>query len=92
MSTLKGCKITKPAPRILEDLTRVDEETSSRFYWLYRGLINGTDFDKLPEDCDVMALRASYVSVSSMGWHVDEQKDATLMEAIRSAVEAAIRG
>jgi 5'-nucleotidase len=89
---LKGCKVTKPAPRILEDLVRVDEETGSRFYWLYRGLVEGADFDRLPRDSDVLALRESYVSVSSMGWHVDEARDAALMEGIRGAVESAIRG
>lgn len=87
---LKGCKITKPAPRILEDMIRTTEESGSKMYWLYRELVDGVDFDQLDDDTDVAALRESFVSASSMGWHVDETKDAALMEGIRKAIDAAI--
>ncbi len=87
---LKGARVTFPAPRILEDRIRQDESGSDQFYWMYRELVDGVDFDTLPEDCDVAALRAGFVSVNSMAWPIDPQRDAPLIEKIAANIEAAV--
>ena len=87
---LKGVRITVPAPRILEDRTRVDEYGADRFYWIHRELADGVDFDRLPADCDVVALRQGYVSISSMAWPTDPKRDAPLMHSIINAIESGL--
>jgi 5'-nucleotidase len=87
---LKGARLTYPAPRIFEDKTRPDVSGSDHFYWIYRGLVGGVDFDALPDDCDVAALRAGFVSVSSMAWPSDDQRDAPLLGKITTAIESTI--
>ncbi|MDA0232169.1 MAG: 5'/3'-nucleotidase SurE [Chloroflexi bacterium] len=88
---LKGARITYPAPRILEDKTRPDVSGEDRFYWIYRELVEGVDFASLPEDCDVAALRAGFVSLNSMAWPADEKRDAPLLGRIAAAIDSAIR-
>ncbi|MDA0676570.1 MAG: 5'/3'-nucleotidase SurE, partial [Chloroflexi bacterium] len=78
---LKGGRITVPAPRILEDKTRADQDGADRFYWIHRELADGVDFDSLPSDCDVVALRQGFVSISSMAWPTNPERDAPLMNA-----------
>lgn len=87
---LKGARITYPAPRILEDRTRQDKVGSDEFYWIYRDTVDGVDFDGLPDDTDVAALRAGYVSVNSMAWPIDSERDAPLVEAIAASIESVI--
>ncbi len=87
---LKGARITFPAPRILEDRVKSDVIGADRFYWIYRELVDGVDFDSLPDDCDVAALRAGFVSVNSMAWPIDRQRDAPLLEKITARIEAVV--
>lgn len=87
---LKGARITFPAPRILEDRTRPDVSGEDHFYWIYRELVEGVDFNALDEDCDVAALRAGYVSVNSMAWPTDDLRDAPLLGKIATAIESVI--
>ena len=87
---LKGARATFPAPRILEDRLRADSEGSDSFFWIYRDLVDGVDFNALPENCDVAALRAGYVSVNSMAWPIDAQRDAPLVNKIIERVDSAI--
>jgi 5'-nucleotidase len=88
---LKGARITVPAPRILEDKTRSDQDGADKFYWIHRELADGVDFDSLPSDCDVVALRQGFVSISSMAWPTDPERDAPLMNAIIKAIEAVLQ-
>lgn len=87
---LKGARVTFPAPRILEDQTRKDQVGEDRFFWIERGLVEGVKFDSLPDDCDVAALRAGYVSVNSMAWPIDANRDAPLLEKMVASIESAI--
>ncbi len=87
---LKGARVTYPAPRILEDQIRQDQHGEDRFFLIYRELVDGVDFDTLPENCDVAALRAGYVSVNSMAWPIDSERDAPLVEAMVANIEAAV--
>lgn len=87
---LKGARLTFPAPRILEDKTRQDVIGADNFYWIYRELVEGVDFSALPDNCDVAALRAGYVSVSSMAWPTDEQRDAPLLDRVITAIESVL--
>lgn len=87
---LKGAQVTFPAPRILEDRTRADQSGQDQFYWIFRGLVDGVEFSSLPKDCDVVALRAGYVSVNSMAWPIDSERDAPLIEAIAANIESAV--
>ena len=87
---LKGCRITKPAPRIYEDHTRPGEEAGHSFYWLYRELAPDADLDALPDDTDVGALRQGFVSISSLGWQTDGAGEDNLLRRIKQAVEDAI--
>lgn len=88
---LKGAKATFPAPRILEDRVRSDVSGEDNFYWIYRELVDGADLDKLPEDCDVSALRAGFVSVNSMAWPVDAERDKPLVDSLIANIESVIR-
>lgn len=87
---IKGARATFPAPRILEDKLRAGVEGSDEFFWIYRDLVDGVDFDKLPGNCDVAALRAGYVSVNSMAWPIDEKRDAPLVEKVVAEIETAV--
>ncbi len=87
---LKGARATYPAPRILEDHIRQQMDGDDRFYLIYRELVDGVDFDSLPDDCDVAALRAGYVSVNSMAWPVNADRDSALVDSIVASVKAAI--
>ncbi len=87
---LKGAMATFPAPRILEDKTRSDATGEDRYYWIHRELVAGIDFDDLPPNCDVAALRKSFVSVNSMAWPIDDKRDAPLVNEIVSGIEAVI--
>lgn len=87
---LKGARVTYPAPRILEDQIRQDRHGEDQFYLIYRELVDGVDFDSLPENCDVAALRAGFVSVNSMAWPIDSERDAPLVDSIAKNIESAI--
>jgi 5'-nucleotidase len=87
---LRGCRVTVPAPRVLQDNTKRDEEAALPFYWIYRGLIEGTDMSALPEDSDMWALQRGFVSVGSLAWSRNEEHDGKLMERIAEAVRRAI--
>jgi 5'-nucleotidase len=87
---LKGARITVPAPRILEDKTSIDQRGEDQYYWIRRELADGVDFDALPTNCDVAALRQGYVSISSMAWPTDPERDAPLLNAVVKAIEAVL--
>ena len=89
---IKGCRVTQPAPRVQEDFTKRDEEAGIPFYWLYRGLVEGTDLNRLPEDTDLGALYRGYASVTSLTWGRDEESDGRLMARIAQAVEKVVCG
>lgn len=87
---LKGARNTYPAPRILEDRIRADKVGEDKFYWMYRELVDGVEFDSLPEDTDVSTLRAGYVSVNSMAWPIDPERDAPFVERIVANIDSVI--
>ena len=87
---LKGCRVTAPAPRVLEDRARKDEEAGQAFYWLYRGLIEGADLEALPEECDVAALRHGFVSIGSLAWARKEEHDRDMLKMLAQRAEDAI--
>jgi 5'-nucleotidase len=87
---LRGCRVTVPAPRVLQDNTRRDEEGGIPFYWIYRGLIEGTDLNALPENSDMWALQRGFVSVGSLAWARNEEHDGKLLKRIAQAVEGVI--
>lgn len=87
---LKGARVTYPAPRILEDRIREDKVGEDQLYWMYRELVDGVDFNSLPEDTDVVTLRSGMVSVNSMAWPIDSERDAPLVEKIAANIESVV--
>ena len=87
---MKGARATYPAPRILEDQIRQDTESSERFYWIYRGLVDGVELGALPDDCYVATLRQGFISVNSMAWPIDSERDAPFIARMVANIESAI--
>jgi 5'-nucleotidase len=87
---LKGAKITYPAPQILNAKTKSDTVGVDQFYWIGWELVDGVDFDTLPDNCDIAALRAGFVSINSMAWPADDERDSLLLNKMVTAIEAAI--
>lgn len=88
---VKDCEITSPAPRVLQDYTRLSSEDSKPFYWIFRDRIPDIDLKSLPENSDVLNLEKGYVTISSLSWCMEEETEKHVLQNIKQNIQNTIQ-